>query len=197
MAVNRNVVLWLDEYFDEPGELARSSDFGGLQNARTALVSLGRRLPSLDIVATQTVRRFMTSIIDYIRCRDSLAFADRWTGGEIKAFLVDIMINNVDEFIVPRFSEDRKIEFRENGTIDGWNPIKTEDFNAGIAVTRYFIRQISDLDNVPVIFYTNRAINSALEKEIESISKLCGGLNVVLPKSGGISEVEKMLKGLK
>lgn len=197
MAVNRDVVLWLDEYFDEPGELTRPSDFAGLQDARSALVSLGRRLPSLDIVAKQTVRSFMTSVIEYVRHRNGLPFADRWTGGNIRAFLVDIMINNVDEFSVPRFDQNREIQFRPNGTIDGWNPIRTRDFNAGMAVTRYFIREIAVLDSVPVIFYTNRAINKALQKEIDDISDTCGGLNVVLPKSGGLSEIENILRGLK
>lgn len=195
MVQRRKAILWLDEYFDDPGEVARSVDFQSISEIKAGPGNLARRFPESEIISRQTVRGFVGSLLDYARFKSGSPLASRWEHGDLSAILIDIMIDGLRAFDVPRIDQaSREILFKDNGLVDDWDIIKTQDFNVGLFVAHHFVRQVSLFDAIPIIFYTNRVVNRELEAQIADLPFADKTTNVPASKVGGLSGLEKLLK---
>lgn len=195
MTQRRRAILWLDEYFDDPGEVSRSIDFPSIAEIRAGPGALARRFPESDIISRQTVRGFIGSLLDYARFKLASPLGSRWEHGDLSAILIDIMIDGLRGFDVPRIDlSSREILFKENGLVDDWENIQTQDFNVGLFVAHHFVRQVRLFDDIPIIFYTNRVVNHELKAQIAGLPVANKTINIPGSKVGGLSGLEKLLK---
>jgi hypothetical protein len=164
----RRNILWLDDYFNEFGELTfHSPDL----ELRADFDEISKRFPSTKIHAETALSGFVQKIIDHERITRGL---DSKNPGACKldAIIIDVMIDNAVQTPIPKLDQTgKRIAFLENGQPVAWEKLhfNQNGNDAGLKLAQYFIQKLDSMRETAIIFYTHRPINAELAQIIGRI----------------------------
>lgn len=195
-------VLWLDDHFDEFGEITPpviEAPRVAMAGQPDRLLDMDRRqleemLPDVHLFSETRVNGFTQQLINHIRLARSLPVRVG-RAHTFSALVIDIMITGTTQIPYPVLDSTGNVGFDDSGRVTEWVTAYTQGngFDAGLVIAEQFIYRESHLSRLPCIFYTHRNIDDTVDQRISAIRKR-GGIAYAFEKLYGAEQVIKQLR---
>jgi len=161
-------LLWLDDYFEDFGELIPHDPDLELQ---ADFARIKRRFPNTKFHPQTTLSGFVQQVLDHERM--AYGIEPKNPGAcKLDAIIVDIMIDNADRVPIPKINEQsQRVIFGPNGLVEDWLTLRfnKNGNDAGLKLCEHFLRKLSSLQRTAIIFYTHRPINEQIADVIQMV----------------------------